>query len=81
MYVKINYLNIKIKYLLQIYTFKYNETRTKGTLKEEETSLFRDRRANKRMHMYHPSIYDLIDMIIRWSSSYSAERRLYFSWR
>jgi hypothetical protein len=31
-----NYLNIKAKYFLQIYTFKYNESRTKTVLEEEE---------------------------------------------
>ena len=35
-HVKINYLNIKAKYLLQIYLFKYNETRRKMALEEEE---------------------------------------------
>jgi len=57
-YVKINCLNIKSKYLLQIYTFKYNETRTKAALEEEEEEADRswDHRANKGMHIYHPSM-------------------------
>jgi len=59
--VKINYLNIKAKYLLQIYTFKYNETRTNVALEEEEeeeeeVGRSYDHRANKRVHMYHPSV-------------------------
>jgi hypothetical protein len=38
--------------------FKYNETRTKVTLKEEEEEAgrSRDHRANKRVYMYHPSV-------------------------
>jgi hypothetical protein len=38
--------------------FKYNETRIKVALKEEEEEAdrSRDRRANKRVYMYHPSV-------------------------
>jgi hypothetical protein len=43
---------MKAKYVLQIYTFKYNETKTKVVLKEE-TSHSRDHRANKEVHVYH----------------------------
>jgi hypothetical protein len=49
--LKINYLNIKIKYLLQIYTFIYNDIRINAALKEEEVSRPRDRMANERVHM------------------------------
>jgi hypothetical protein len=39
--------------------FKYNETRTKAALKEEEeekeAGSSRDHRAKKGVHMYHPS--------------------------
>jgi hypothetical protein len=39
--------------------FKYNETRTKAVLEEEEeeeVGRSRDHRAKKGVHMYHPSV-------------------------
>jgi hypothetical protein len=38
--------------------FKYNETRTKAVLKEEEEKVGRsqDHGAKKGVHMYHPSV-------------------------
>jgi hypothetical protein len=35
---------------------KYNEIRTKAALEEKEASHPRDCRANKGVHMYHPSV-------------------------
>jgi len=67
-HVKINYLNIKAIYLLQIYTFKYNETRTKAALEEEdeEAGRSRDHRANSAR--VRP-ICNLISITIRQNSS------------
>ena len=47
-----------MKYLLQIYTFKYHEIIIEVALEEEEEEVGRpqDRGDNKRVHVYHLSI-------------------------